>query len=204
MNSASSTRNCRTICWVPLSKPLRGRHETSRPRDVRKHAVPVMRRGRRRTGWTCFSTTFAGAVGAVAAVKGREPLCAEDARDHSGGSVMDVWLNTWATFPATVAGCVRAADGGSVRGGFALVSVGARDGFLRLVRRFRAGVRAGVGAPHRGDDRERWPKTSGDGLGGLAFAVYTFVAVVWVLVFFTVVRERRHTPTPTPPIERKH
>lgn len=117
---------------------------------------------------------------------------------------MDVWLNTWATFPATVAGvfalltAVLYGVGSpwyrSVLGTvFFGLFVGSVPVFaLVLVRRIVATIANGG------------PQTSGDGLGALAFAVYTFVAVVWVLVFLTVVRERRHTPTPTPPIERKH
>lgn len=117
---------------------------------------------------------------------------------------MDVWLNTWATAPATVAGVFALLTAllyglgspwyrsilGTVFFGLFVGSVPVFA--LVLVRRIVATIASGG------------PQTSGDGLGGLAFAVYTFVAVVWVLVFFTVVRERRHTPTPTPPIERRH
>lgn len=117
---------------------------------------------------------------------------------------MDAWFNTWATVPATFAAVFALATAllygagspwyrsllGSV---FFALFLGSVPVFaLVLVRRIAATIVNGG------------PQTSGDGFGLLAFAVYTFVALVWGGVFFTVLYTRRHTPTPTPPLERRH
>lgn len=113
---------------------------------------------------------------------------------------MDAWFNTWATVPATVAGFAALSTAllygigspwyRSVLGTvfFALFMGSVPVFALVLVRRIAATIANGG------------PQTSGDGFGLLAFIVYTFVASVWVLVFVTVIRERRNTPVPTPPI----
>lgn len=115
---------------------------------------------------------------------------------------MDAWFNTWATVPATVAGTFALLTAvlygigspwyrsllGAV---FFALFLGSVPVFaLVLVRRIAATITNGG------------PSTSGDGFGLLAFAVYTFVALVWGCVFFAVLYTRRHTPTPTPPFER--
>ncbi len=119
---------------------------------------------------------------------------------------MDVWLNTWATAPADR---WRACSRSSRRCCNGLVSPWYRSVlgtvFFRPVRRVGAGVRPGLVRRIVATIASGGPQTSGDGLGALAFAVYTFVAVVsgcWCSS--PSVRERRHTPTPTPPIERRH
>jgi hypothetical protein len=116
---------------------------------------------------------------------------------------MDAWFNTWATVPATVAGLFALMTAllygvgspwyrsllGSV---FFALFLGSFPVFaLVLIRRIVATIANGG------------PQTSGDGFGFLAFAVYSFVAVVWGLVFFAVLYTRRRTPTPTPPIDRR-
>jgi hypothetical protein len=116
---------------------------------------------------------------------------------------MDVWFNTWATVPATVAGVFALMTAVLYGAGspwyrsllgtvFFALFLGSVPVFaLVLVRRIAATIANGG------------PQTSGDGFGLLAFGVYTFVASVWVLVFFTVMYTRRHTPTPTPPLDRR-
>ncbi|TPG05600.1 putative phage holin [Curtobacterium flaccumfaciens] len=116
---------------------------------------------------------------------------------------MDAWFNTWATAPATVAGTFALLTAvlygigspwyrsllGTV---FFLLFLGSVPVFaLVLVRRIASTIANGG------------PSTSGDGFGLFAFAVYSFVAVVWVGVFLAVLYTRRHTPTPTPPLERR-
>lgn len=116
---------------------------------------------------------------------------------------MDAWFNTWATIPATVAGAFALLTAllygvgspwyksllGSV---FFALFLGSFPVFaLVLIRRFVATIVNGG------------PQTSGDGFGLLAFIVYSFVAVVWALVFVSVLYTRRHTPTPTPPLDRR-
>lgn len=117
---------------------------------------------------------------------------------------MDSWFNTWATVPATVAATFALATAvlygvgspwyrsllGTV---FFALFLGSVPVFaLVLVRRIAATIANGG------------PQTSGDGFGLAAFSVYTFVAIIWAGVFITVMYTRRHTPTPTPPLERHH
>lgn len=115
---------------------------------------------------------------------------------------MDGWFNTWATVPATIAGTFALLTAvlygigspwyrsllGAV---FFLLFLGSVPVYaLVLVRRIAATIANGG------------PSTSGDGFGLLAFAVYTFVALVWGSVFFAVLYTRKHTSTPTPPLDR--
>jgi hypothetical protein len=117
---------------------------------------------------------------------------------------MDAWFNTWATVPATVA-CTFALLTSVLYGAgspwyrsllgtvFFALFLGSVPVFaLVLVRRIAATIANGG------------PQTSGDGFGLLAFAVYSFVALVWAGVFLAVLYTRRHTPTPTPPIHKTH
>lgn len=116
---------------------------------------------------------------------------------------MDGWFNTWATVPATIAGTFALLTAvlygigspwyrsllGTV---FFALFLGSVPVFaLVLVRRIAATIANGG------------PQTSGDGFGLLAFTVYTFVAIVWAGVFLAVLYTRRHTPTPTPPLDRR-
>jgi hypothetical protein len=117
---------------------------------------------------------------------------------------MDVWFNTWATVPATVAGLFALLTALLYGAGspwyrsllgtvFFALFLGSVPVFaLVLVRRIAATIANGG------------PSTSGDGFGMLAFAVYSFVALVWAGVFLAVLYTRRHTPTPTPPIHKTH
>jgi hypothetical protein len=117
---------------------------------------------------------------------------------------MDVWFNTWATVPATIAAAFALFTAllyglgspwwKSLLGtAFFGLFVGTVPVFaLVLVRRIAATIANGG------------PQTSGDGFGLLAFTVYAFAALVWIAVFAAVVHARRTTPTPTPPIERRH
>jgi hypothetical protein len=117
---------------------------------------------------------------------------------------MDGWFNTWATVPATVAGTFALLTAVLYGIGspwyrsllgvvFFLLFLGSVPVFaLVLVRRIAATIANGG------------PSTSGDGFGLFAFAVYAFVALVWAGVFVVVLYTRRHTPTPTPPLERRH
>lgn len=114
---------------------------------------------------------------------------------------MDVWFNTWATVPATIAALAALATAvlygvGSpwYRSVLGTVFFGLFCGsvpvfLLVLLRRIVATIVSGS------------LQTSGDGLGMLAFCVYTFVAVVWVAVFVTVAHTRRRIPVPTPPLD---
>jgi hypothetical protein len=117
---------------------------------------------------------------------------------------MDGWFNTWATVPATIAGTFALLTAvlygvgspwyrsllGTV---FFALFLGSVPVFaLVLVRRIAATIANGG------------PQTSGDGFGLLAFSVYAFVALVWAGVFAAVLYTRRHSPTPTPPLERRH
>lgn len=114
---------------------------------------------------------------------------------------MDVWFNTWATVPATVAALAALATAvlygvGSpwYRSLLGVVFFGLFAGsvpvfLLVLLRRVAATIANGG------------PQTSGDGFGLLAFLVYTFVACVWVAVFVAVAHTRRRIPVPTPPLD---
>ncbi len=114
---------------------------------------------------------------------------------------MDVWFNTWATVPATIAALAALATAvlygvGSpwYRSVLGTVFFGLFCGsvpvfLLVLLRRIAATIANGG------------PQTSCDGFGLLAFCVYTFVAVVWVSVFITVAHTRRRIPVPTPPLD---
>jgi hypothetical protein len=115
---------------------------------------------------------------------------------------MDAWFNTWATVPATIAGTfalltalLYGIGSGWYRSLLGTVFFGLFIGtipvfLLVLVRRVAATIANGG------------PSSSGDGFGLLAFLIYTFAAVVWVSVFLTILRERRTTPVPVPPVGR--
>lgn len=114
---------------------------------------------------------------------------------------MDGWFNTWATVPATVAGtfalltAVLYGIGSpwyrSLLGAVLFLLFLGSVPVFALVRRIAATIANGG------------PSTSGDGFGLFAFAVYSFVALVWAGVFIVVLYTRRHTPTPTPPLDRR-
>lgn len=116
---------------------------------------------------------------------------------------MDGWFNTWATAPATIAGTfalmtavLYGIGSGWYKSLLGIVFFGLFVGtipvfLLVLLRRVAATIAAGG------------PSSSGDGFGLLAFVVYTFAAIVWVAVFFTILRERSADPAPVPPVDRR-